>query len=214
MKAFDPRLQGVYAVTDNALCKRRGVVASAACALAGGARLVQYRDKSQDDDRRLAEAKQLSRLCKAHEALLIINDDIALAQAAGAHGVHLGREDAGIVEARALLGPDAIIGFSCYDDFARAEAGARAGMNYVAFGSVFPSPTKPEAVRAPLALFERAREELAVPACAIGGINHENIGAVTRAGAAMAAVVSAIFAAEDIERATRRLVTAMSSSAP
>lgn len=206
MKHADPRLRGLYVITDRVQCARRGVIDSVADALAGGARIVQYRDKSQDHRRRFDEALQLSGLCAAHAAILIINDDARLARAVAANGVHLGRDDPGIASTRNLLGPEAIIGVSCYDDFALAEAAARDGANYVAFGSVFPSPTKPDAVRAPLELFHRAREELAIPACAIGGINRDNIASVVRSGAAMAAVVSAVFAADDVEAATRELV--------
>ncbi len=212
MNAVDPRLQGLYVITDRVQCMRRGLVDSVADALAGGARLVQYRDKSQDHRRRFEEALQLSGLCAAHGAAFIINDDVRLARATGAHGVHLGRDDTSVADARALLGTHAIIGVSCYDDFTLAEAGARAGADYVAFGSVFPSSTKPDAVRAPMKLFRRASEELSVPSCAIGGINRDNIGEAVRAGATMLAVVSAVFAAGDIEAATRELIGKISAS--
>lgn len=201
----DPRLAGLYVVTDRALCARHGLIPSVTAALAAGIRLVQYRDKSGDDRRRFEEARALAQLCAAHDALLIVNDDARLARDAGAHGVHLGRDDMDIAAARELLGDAAIIGVSCYDDFVRAERAALGGADYVAFGSMFPSPTKPDAVRAPLELLARACAELAVPACAIGGIDATNIRAVIAAGAAMVAVVSAVFAAPDITVAAREL---------
>lgn len=206
MKAtLDPRLSGLYVVTDRAHCMHHGLEASVAAALAGGARLVQYRDKTEDHGRRLDEASRLATLCKAGSAVFIVNDDVRLARTIAAHGVHLGGDDMDIRDARALLGDNAIIGISCYNDFSRARAAAMAGADYIAFGSVFPSATKPDAPRAPLELFARARDEIGLPACAIGGIDRRNIGEVAAAGASMAAVVSAVFAADDITAATRDL---------
>lgn len=202
----DPRLHGLYVVTDHTLCARHGLEDSVAAALNGGARLVQYRDKSSDWTRRFDEALRLSGLCAAHGALLIINDDARLARAVAANGVHVGQGDMDVAEARRILGPAAIVGASCYDDFDLARHAVNAGADYVAFGSLFPSPTKPDAVRAPLALLARAHAELEIPVCAIGGINRDNIGKVAHAGATMAAVVSAVFAAADITAATRNLV--------
>lgn len=201
----DPRLQGLYVITDHELCVRKGVVASVEAALQGGARIIQYRDKSSDSKRRLQEARELVALCMHHNALLFVNDDVELARTSHAHGVHLGREDADIADARALLGDDALIGYSCYDDFSRAKHAADAGADYVAFGSVFPSRIKPDAVRAPLTLFVRTHAELNIPACAIGGIDTRNIRDVVAAGASMAAVISAVFAADDIAAATAEL---------
>lgn len=198
-------LHGLYVITDEALCASRGIETCVQAALDGGARIVQYRDKSDDHARRLRETTALRKLCESRRAVFIVNDDVALARASGAHGVHIGREDSDIHSARDLLGPEAIIGVSCYDDFARARRAANAGASYVAFGSVFPSAIKPDARRAPLELFDRARRELAVPACAIGGIDAWNIAQLARAGAAMVAVISAVFAADDIERQSRLL---------
>lgn len=209
---FDPRLQGIYAITDAALCAPRGLIPCVTAALDGGARLVQYRDKSADADRRREDAAQLVSLCERYDALLIVNDDVELARAVNAHGVHLGRDDMNPERARRLLARDAVVGISCYDDFGLAQAAMRTGAGYVAFGSMFPSLTKPHAVRAPMQLLARARRELHIPACAIGGIDERNIGEVVHAGAAMAAVVSAVFAAADIAAATRELVRAFNAS--
>lgn len=204
----DPRLQGLYVITDTPLCAQRGLVRAVAEALAGGARIVQYRDKSPESARRLREAAELRDLCASHDALLIVNDDVQLARAVGAHGVHLGRDDTDVARARRALGADALIGVSCYNDFARARAAESSGADYVAFGSVFPSSTKPAAVRAPLALFARARAELNIPCCAIGGIDADNIDDVVRAGADMAAVISAVFGADDVKTAAETLIRA------
>jgi thiamine-phosphate pyrophosphorylase len=132
-------------------------------------------------------------------ALLIVNDSLPLALDVEADGVHLGGEDGDLAAARAALGDDGILGASCYADFEHARAAARSGADYVAFGAVFASPTKPRAVRADLSLFARCRAELGLPACAIGGITRENAAAVVAAGADMLAVISDIFQADGLD---------------
>lgn len=192
-----PELQGLYAITperENAADLLRDVAA----ALAGGCRLLQYRDKRSDAAERRARGAALKTLCEQAGAALIVNDDLALAKSLGAHGVHLGRDDGNLAAARDLLGTGAIIGASCYADFALAKAAAKAGADYVAFGAVFPSTTKPEAASASLDLFRRCRAELTVPACAIGGITLSNAEAALAAGADLLAVITDLFAATDI----------------
>lgn len=183
---------GIYAITDAASKQRFDFESGVEAALRGGARLIQYRDKSSAAKVRAQEAHALRRLCQEYDALLIINDDVDLAQECGADGVHLGRDDADIDTARKRLGENAIIGWSCYDDLARAHRAAEAGADYIAFGSVFPSSTKPDAVRAPLELFRQAAD-LGPALCAIGGITHENAPAVVQAGAQLLAVVNGVF---------------------
>lgn len=190
------RVRGLYAITPEGLapdvlldrCER---------ALHGGARLVQLRDKHADAATGLALARALKAACDRTGALFIVNDDVALARAAGAHGVHVGRDDAGIAHARAALGPHALVGASCYDDLDRARRCAAEGADYLAFGSVYPSPTKPLAVRAPLALFAAARP-FGCPLVAIGGITLAHAPAVIDAGADALAVVTDVFDAPDI----------------
>ncbi|HQT44217.1 MAG TPA: thiamine phosphate synthase, partial [Halothiobacillus sp.] len=131
------------------------------------------------------------------------NDDVELALAVAADGIHLGREDGAIAEVRARMGPTAIIGASCYNDLALAQRAVLAGADYVAFGAFSPSQTKPHAVPAPLALLYQARAALSVPLCAIGGITVENAPPLLGAGANMLAVISAVFSAPDIEAAAR-----------
>jgi thiamine-phosphate pyrophosphorylase len=193
-------ISGLYAVTpeltDNELLARQ-----VEAALAGGARIVQYRDKSAQPSVRLAQAQSLRALCTRYDAALIINDDVDLADAVRADGVHLGRDDADIPSARSRLGVRALIGASCYNDLARALQAAGEGANYIAFGSVFPSPTKPGAVHAPLALFARARALLGLPLVAIGGITLANARQVIDAGADSIAVLSALFDADDVRAA-------------
>jgi thiamine-phosphate pyrophosphorylase len=194
-------LCGLYVITDRALAGGRPLPELAAEATAGGARIVQYRDKTADRARRLAEARALAAVCRRAGVLLIVNDDVELACAVQADGVHLGRDDAGIAAARARLGPDRLIGVSCYDRFDLALAARRAGADYVAFGSFFPSPTKPAAVRADVGLLERGRRELGLPLVAIGGITPENGAALVAAGADMLAAIHAVFGKTDVRAA-------------
>jgi thiamine-phosphate pyrophosphorylase len=199
-----PVLRGLYVLTDAALAAPHGgVVAAVARALDGGARLVQYRDKDGDHERRLAEARALRALCHRAGALLIVNDDVELAAAAVADGVHLGRDDAPLATARARLGARAVIGVSCYASLERARDAAAAGADYLAFGSMHPSPTKPAAVAAPYPLLGAARAELGLPVCAIGGILPEHAAPLRDAGASLIAVVSGVFGAADPAAAAR-----------
>ena len=191
---------GLYAITDGPRIDLLEVVAQA---LAGGARVLQYRDKTADAARRHAEAAALKQLCDTHAVPLIVNDDVALAVAVGAAGVHLGRDDDDVAAARAALGAGAIIGVSCYDSLERARAAAAAGADYVAFGAFFPSPTKPQAVRASLDLL-RQSATLGVPRVAIGGITPDNAPSLVEAGADFLAVISAVFAAPDVCAAAQR----------
>ncbi len=197
-------LRGLYAITPERL-RGRSLLEAAEAALAGGAALLQYRDKSDDQRRRLSEALALNRLCRRYGALFIVNDDVELARASGAQGVHLGRQDAPLEEARRRLGGGAVVGISCYDRWARAVEAARMGADYVAFGAFHPSPTKPQAVRAHPDLLRRARRELDLPVVAIGGVTAENAEPLIRAGAHMVAVVQGLFAQPDIRAAARRI---------
>jgi thiamine-phosphate pyrophosphorylase len=130
-------------------------------------------------------------------ALFIVNDDVELALAVDADGVHVGRDDEGVAAARARLGPGRLVGASCYDQLGLARAAVAAGADYVAFGSFFPSPTKPNAARADVGLLRRARHELGVPLVAIGGITPENGAPLVAAGADMLAAIGAVFGASD-----------------
>lgn len=190
---------GLYAITDG---PRDDLVAACEAAIDGGAVLLQYRDKTGDAARRLAEARALADLSARRRVALIVNDDVDLALASGAAGVHLGEHDADLASARARLGPCAIVGVSCYDSLERARALAAAGADYVAFGAFHPSPTKPHARSATPALLREAKA-LGVPLVAIGGITAANGAALVEAGANYLAAISAIFAASDVRAAAR-----------
>jgi len=192
--------RGLYAITDGPRADLCEVVAQA---LAGGAKLLQYRDLSDDAARRHAEATALVQLCRARRVPLIIDHDIALAQAVGADGVHLGRDDDDPAAVRAVLGEHAIVGVSCYGSLPRAQAAARAGACYVSFGAFFPSPTKPLAARVPIDLL-RQSAALGVPRVAIGGITPDNGASLVEAGAEYLAAISAVFAAADVRTAAQR----------
>ena len=189
------RLRGLYAVTPEHpgpdLAEQVGL------AIAGGARVIQYRDKSSDRARRLAQAGALRVLCRAAGVVLIVNDDPDLAAAVGADGVHLGRDDGDPAQVRRRLGPRAIIGVSCYNHLGLGLAAQEAGADYIAFGSFFPSVTKPGAVRAEPDLLRQARAALRLPLVAIGGITPQNGAALIAAGADLLAVVSGVFAGPD-----------------
>jgi thiamine-phosphate pyrophosphorylase len=198
------RLHGLYAITDPELATQQGLSAQVEAALEGGARIIQYRDKSDDQPRRLAEAGQLRRLTERHQALLIVNDDVELAYQTGADGVHLGRSDMTLTAARQRLGATAIIGVSCYNRLELALQAAQAGADYIAFGRFFPSRTKPGAVQAEPELLHQARQRLALPLVAIGGITPENGRQLIQAGADMLAVIHAVFGHPDIRQACTR----------
>lgn len=198
------RLRGLYAITDQVLIPDATFSQRVEAALRGGARIVQYRDKRENDVLRQQLAAELVRLCREYGALSIINDDVELAAKVGADGVHIGKDDAAFTLARALLGQGAIIGVSCYNRLELALDAQKQGADYVAFGAFFPSKTKPEAVPASLDLLRAAKEQLNIPTCAIGGITHANAPTLVEAGADMVAVISDIFTASDIEASTRR----------
>lgn len=193
------KLSGLYAITTPSENLPQQVEA----AIAGGARVIQYRDKSSDQRLRFEQAQQLSLLCRATKIPLIINDDVDLAGRVSASGVHLGRDDTALRHARRDLGDEAVIGISCYNDFDLALQAQRKGADYIAFGSFFSSPTKPLAVQADNALLQRAKQELNIPVVAIGGITTDNGKLLIDAGADMLAVISALFAQADVEQASR-----------
>lgn len=195
---------GLYAVTDVRPERQpKDILTAARHVLAGGAVLLQYRDKLNPTAVRRALAESLLALCKAHGVPLIINDDFRLAADIGADGVHLGRSDESIEAARIWLG-DKIIGISCYNEFARAVAAEQAGADYVAFGRFFASTTKPDAVQADVALIQRAKAELTVPVVAIGGVTAANASSLVDAGVDLVAVVQGIFGAREPAVEARR----------
>lgn len=200
---MNTRLQGLYAITPEFTSHPAPLTEQVADAIRGGARLIQYRNKDTGARERQREAEALLEICRTAGVPLIINDDLDLAVALMADGVHLGRDDPDPRDARERLGEAAIIGVSCYDQLAFAEVAQIAGASYVAFGSFFVSPTKPRAVRAEPGLLTEARRRLTIPSVAIGGITPENGGLLISAGADMLAVVTGVFAQPDIAAAAR-----------
>ncbi len=194
-------LHGLYALTpDDNLSPRLSALVDSA--LQGGVKWVQYRNKTAAVPLRRTQAIELLRICRAHGAKLIINDDVWLAVEIGADGVHLGKNDipgGGLATARDALGSKRILGVSCYDDLARAEVAVDAGADYIAVGSVFASSSKPEATRASLDTLAEAKQRFTVPVVAIGGITAKNAPQVLAAGADMVAVMSDLFNAMDIK---------------
>ncbi len=191
------KLRGLYAITPEYADGAR-LLAELEAALAGGCRIVQYRDKTSTMTERVMRAHALRDLTRRYGAKLLINDDIALCFLVRADGVHLGKDDGNLMAARAILGSSRILGASCYADFAMAETADAAGVDYVAFGAVYPSPTKPEAALAPKDLFFDAKIRLTAASCAIGGITLDNAPPLIAAGADLLAVITDLFSAPDI----------------
>jgi len=195
---------GIYALTHETEHTTE-LLSQVEAALAGGVAAVQYRDKSTDVARRHEQASELAALCRQFGVPLIVNDDLRLADLADADGVHLGRDDGSLREARIILGKDKLIGASCYQSLDLARAAQDAGADYVAFGSFFPSPTKPDAGRATPDLLRTAAKEIRLPLVAIGGITLANAPILLDAGADSLAVLSALFDTPDIRAAAHDL---------
>lgn len=193
--AMSAKLRGLYAITPE-YADGSAMLADIEAALAGGCRIVQFRDKLSDAPERVLRARALRDLTRRFGARLLINDDLALARLIDADGVHLGKDDGNLVVTRAILGPDKILGASCYADFAAAQHAVAAGADYVAFGAVYPSLTKPGAAVATVDLFFQAKTRLTAAAtCAIGGITVANAPPLIAAGADLLAVITDLFSA-------------------
>lgn len=195
-------LRGLYAITDSQLLADDRLLPYCEAALRGGARLLQYRDKSGDTQKRLREASQLLELCDQHQARLIINDDLELAAKLGCD-LHLGQDDGSLPEARQRLGQQAIIGATCHHQLSLAQQAAEQQASYIAFGRFFASHTKPGEVLADTNLLQQA-QSLGLPLVAIGGISLDNASPLINAGAAMLAVIHALFAAPSPTEVERR----------
>lgn len=192
--------RGLYAITPD-IPDRGKLLDMVLDALEGGLAALQYRCKSLEPGHQVSEAKALAAACRTRKVPFILNDSVELAMAAGADGVHLGKDDGDVAAARAKL-KGKLLGASCYNSLEAAAAAVRAGADYVAFGSVFTSSTKPDAVRAGLSLFKEAHA-LGVPLCAIGGITLQNAPQLVEAGADLLAVITDLFDAPDITARAR-----------
>ena len=186
-------MRGLYAITPDT-ADTEALLRKVEEALKAGVAMLQYRNKVISKDKRLLQAKELAPLARGYGVPFIVNDDVDIALAVGANGAHVGKDDGDLALARDKLAGK-ILGASCYNDLEKAKAAVRAGADYVAFGSVFPSPTKPAAVRAPLSLFGN---DLGVPLCAIGGITLRNAPALIAAGASLLAVITDLFDAPEV----------------
>jgi len=196
------KLRGLYAITDNQLLAGK-FLSYVEAALEGGVTLLQYRDKSGDDSRRLREASELLKLCERYKTRLIINDDAELAARLGV-GVHLGQTDGSLPDARALLGHKAIVGATCHGKLELAQRAKADGATYVAFGRFFNSQTKPDAPAVPLELLSQVRASIQLPIAVIGGITLENAPQLIAHGADLLAVVHGLFGADTPQEVTRR----------
>ena len=199
-------LRGLYAITDSALLDDGRLLPYVEAALAGGASLLQYRDKSKDAARRLDEASQLKQLCLQYGAELLINDDLALASQLQV-GVHLGQGDGSLREARQELGSQAIIGATCHASLEQAAEAVEAGVSYIAFGRFFQSETKPGAPAATPDLLREARQRFNTPIVAIGGITLDRGPQLIAAGADLLAVIHGLFGADSATEVQRRAQT-------
>ena len=193
-------MSGLYAIADSADIE---------AVLRGGCRIIQYRNKTAGSAERKEAAVALRQLCDRYAALLLINDDVELALAVDADGVHLGQGDMGqsdmaLADVRRRLGPERVIGVSCHNSLALAISAEQQGANYVAFGRFFTSYTKPDAPSAELSLLRQAKQQLHVPVVAIGGITRDNAPAVIAEGADMIAVIHDLFSASDAGELEKR----------
>ncbi|CAG9934218.1 thiamine phosphate synthase [Candidatus Nitrotoga arctica] len=204
-------IKGVYAITPDC-ADTTDLLHRVRLALAGEVRVLQYRNKSANTAQRLEQAHALRKLTREFTIPFIVNDDAQLAAQVDADGVHLGIADGSVDTARATLGIHKIIGVSCYNRLSLAQNAVHAGADYVAFGAFFPSTIKPNAEVADIELLQQARAELPIPLVAIGGITLNNAASLVHAGADALAVISALFAAEDITVTAKKLSTLFNSS--
>lgn len=192
-------ISGVYAITQPG----PDMLAQVEAALAAGVSILQYRDKQSSVSQRIDFARQLGQLCQRYKALFIINDDCELALEVDADGVHVGKDDGAVAQARSRLGAEKLLGVSCYNDLDLALAAEAAGADYVAFGRFFPSVTKPDAIQADIDTLRQASKQLNIPIVAIGGITAENGGSLLQAGADSLAVIHGLFGEGDVAANTR-----------
>lgn len=206
------QLRGLNVITDQHLMPRDRFVDMVEAAVRQGANIVQLREKNTPPEEVARLGQALLTVTRHYGALLLINDDPEIAHAIGADGVHVGREDATVLEARALLGPDAIIGVTCYGQIERAVSAVQEGADYVAFSTPFPSPTKGTQGKTPLSIYRDVKQHISAPVFAIGGINATNAQHIRDAGADAISVVSGVFGAPDVGAAAKVLADLFADS--
>lgn len=201
-------LKGLYVITDKKLIPGDRFINTVEKSLIGGAKIVQLREKDTPDEEIVRLGKELLKVTKKYRVPLIINDSPALAKEIGADGVHLGEDDPLVSEARKLLGNRAIIGVSCYGKIERGIRAEKDGADYVAFGTPFLTPTKPERDPTPFEVLRLARREITkIPIFAIGGINAENARSVLETGVDGIVVITSVFGSLDPEKSSRDLAS-------
>jgi len=191
-------IKGLYAITPD-LADLNTLIQKTKLAIEGGAFMVQYRSKIHDRDVKMQQCAAILRICREYDIPCIVNDDVEICRVLKADGVHLGENDDNIAEVRAILGEDSIIGSSCYDQLNRAKQAQKEGASYVAFGAVFPTPTKPNAPRATLELLREAKSEIQIPIVAIGGITMNNAHDVIETGVDAIAVITSLYESNSIK---------------
>ena len=203
-------LNTLYFITDRKLSKKT-IIGDVRAAINGGVKIMQYREKELDTKALLEEAKELLRLTKENDVLLIINDRIDIALAADADGVHLGQDDVPYEEARRLLGKDKIIGMTVHN-VEEAEIAEKKGADYLGVSPIFETKTKTDAgPAAGLKLIKEVKAKVNIPLVAIGGINYENLESVMKAGADSVAVISAIVTKDNVELECKKFIDKIKS---
>lgn len=195
-------MKGLYLVTPD-WDDTDALIKATETALSEGVGLLQYRHKTANGELRLEQASALLKLCRQHNVPFIMNDHIDLCIALDADGIHVGGTDASVAVVRTLIGKDKILGASCYGDFALAEQAQIAGASYVAFGGFYPSRVKKYEVSTPAAIVSKAKSQLTLPVCVIGGMTSQNAKPLVKEGADMVAAISSVYSAEDIATAVR-----------
>ena len=191
-------IKGLYAITPDS-ADLNTLIQKTQLAIEGGAFMVQYRSKIHDRDVKMQQCAAILRICREYDIPCIVNDDVEMCRVLEADGVHLGENDDNIAEVRRILGEDSIIGSSCYDQLNRAKQAQKEGASYVAFGAVFPTPTKPNAPRATLELLREAKSEIQIPIVAIGGITMNNAHDVIETGIDAIAVITSLYESNSIK---------------
>ena len=202
-------LKGLYVIADAACIGADKIISKTDEVLSAGVKIIQYRDKVSTQNNRYKLAEKLRKLTQDYKCLLLINDDAQLASSVDADGVHLGKDDISIEDTRRSLGKDKIIGASCYANYVNVQPAITASADYIAFGSFFPSLTKPNAPRAGIELIQQAKRDYKISVCAIGGITPENAHSLLEAGADMIAVISAVFNASSPKHAVQEYLSLM-----
>lgn len=193
----------IYAISDDILMPENLALEYAREILECGVKFFQFRSKKAVKNEKLAS--EILNLCEKFGAKFIVNDDVKFAKKIGAKAVHLGKDDENIKEAFEILGKDAYVGVSCYNDINLAINAAKNGASYVAFGSVFTSPTKPNAPKCGLEVVKEAKQILNLPVCVIGGINETNIGSLSHVKPDLIAIISAIYKDGNIKENIKNL---------